>query len=49
MNMSDRRIKESDLPGNPQTPYQPPKKPPREQPAPPPKERPEKAPPERRE
>lgn len=43
--MSDddqRRIKESDLPGNPQTPYKPPPPPPpQEKPsAPPPKESP---------
>ena len=36
MRTDERRIKESDLPGNPQTPYKPPPPPPREKPSPPP-------------
>jgi hypothetical protein len=43
MSNDERRIRESDLPGNPQTPYKPPP-PPKEKPsAPPPKESPKKA------
>jgi len=37
-----RKLRESDLPGNPQTPYRPPPPPPRERPQPPPPPPPKK-------